>query len=144
SPIALHVAAEERPARPAEKPPRKAAEEKLPPALTEYKGREIAPYMTYEGADWLIRESREREEACEKLLKILEIKPGMVICDMGCGNGYYSLKLAKLVGEKGRILGVDIQPEMLSLLKKRTAAAGVTNVDPILGTVIDPKLPKAG
>jgi ubiquinone/menaquinone biosynthesis C-methylase UbiE len=122
----------------------KKTEEKLPPALTVYKGREIAPYMSYLGADWLIRESREREEACEKLIKFLDIKPGLVICDMGCGNGYYSLKLAKLVGKKGKVLGVDIQPEMLSLLKKRLDAEGVTNVEPILGTVIDPKLPKAG
>src|SRR5262249_21708009 len=83
-------------------PEGKAAKETLPPALTEYKGRAIAPYMSYLGADWLIRESREREEACEKLLKILEVKPGAVLCDMGCGNGYYSIKLAKLVGEKGR------------------------------------------
>ena len=128
----------------ADKPAQKSEEPKLPPALTEYKGREIAPYMSYLGADWLIRESREREEACEKLLKILKVEPGAVICDMGCGNGYYSLKLAKLVGEKGRVLGVDIQPEMLSLLKKRTAAEGVKNVEPILGTLIDPKLPKAG
>jgi len=122
--------------------PSKAAEAKLPPPLTEYKGREIAPVMGYEAADWLIRESREREEACEKLLKILDLKPGMVICDMGCGNGYYSIKLAKRVGKKGQVLGVDIQPEMLSLLKKRLDAEDVTNVKPILGTVIDPKLPK--
>jgi ubiquinone/menaquinone biosynthesis C-methylase UbiE len=127
-----------------ESPTEKPSEAKLPPALTHYKGREIAPYMSYLGADWLIREEREREEACEKLLKILKVEPGAVICDMGCGNGYYSLKLAKLVGEKGRVLGVDIQPEMLSLLKKRTTAEGVKNVEPILGTLIDPKLPKAG
>src|SRR5205823_12189359 len=106
-PISGYLFAEE-PVRPAEKQRGKAKEDKLPPALTEYKGREIAPYMSYLGADWLIRESREREEACQKLLKILEVKPGYVICDMGCGNGYYSLKLSKLVGEKGRILGVDI------------------------------------
>src|SRR5262245_2630232 len=144
APTAWYVAAQEPPLRAVEKQPGKAKEDKLPPALTEYKGREIAPFMSYLGADWLIRESREREEACEKLLKILEVKPGAVLCDMGCGNGYYSIKLAKLVGEKGRVLGVDIQPEMLSLLKKRTAAAGVKNVEPILGTVIDPKLPRAG
>jgi ubiquinone/menaquinone biosynthesis C-methylase UbiE len=138
------LAAQGPPPLPAKAPAEKQAPEKLPPALTHYKGREIAEVMSYLGADWLIRESREREEACEKLLEVLKVEPGAVIGDMGCGNGYYSLKLAKLVGDKGRVLGVDIQPEMLSLLKKRTAAAGVKNVEPILGTLIDPKLPRGG
>lgn len=133
----------------AQEPPRAApvepeSKQKLPPALTHYKGREIAEVMSHLGADWLIRESREREEACQKLLKVLKVEPGAVICDMGCGNGYYALKLSKLVGKEGRVLGVDIQPEMLSLLKKRTAAEGVKNVEPVLGTLIDPKLPKVG
>jgi SAM-dependent methyltransferase len=131
------------PAR-AEEPSSPATPQKLPPPLFSYMGREIAPVMSYQGADWLIRESREREEACEKLLKILDLKPGQVVCDMGCGNGYYSLKLAKRVGPKGRVLAVDIQPEMLSLLKKRLEDEKVSNVEPILGTLIDPKLPKGG
>jgi SAM-dependent methyltransferase len=117
---------------------------KLPPPLFSFHGRQIAPVMSYLGADWLIRESREREEACEKLLKILDIKPGLVICDMGCGNGYYTVKLARLAGPKGRVLAVDIQPEMLTLLKKRLESEKVDNVEPILGTAIDPKLPKGG
>jgi precorrin-6B methylase 2 len=119
------------------------ADEKIPPPLKEYKGRTIAPFMTYHGADWLIRETREREEACSKLLNILilNVQPGQCICDMGCGNGFYSIQLAKLVGEKGRILAVDIQPQMLSLLKQRCQKEKVGNVEPVLGTVIDPKLP---
>ncbi len=115
--------------------------DKIPPPLKRYKGREIAPAMSYVGADWLIRETREGEEACQKLLQVLGVKPGMTICDMGCGNGFYSLKLAEAVGKDGKILAVDIQPQMLSLLSKRAMAAGVANVEPILGTLIDPKLP---
>ncbi len=115
--------------------------EKLPPPLTRYKGREIAATMSYLGADWLIRETREREEACQKLLEILKVAPGMTVCDMGCGNGFYSLQLAEAVGKNGKVLAVDIQPEMLSLLSKRAQAAGVANIEPILGTLIDPKLP---
>ncbi len=117
------------------------AAEKLPPALKEYLGREIAPYMSYQGADWLIRESREREEACTKLLKILDVKPGANICDMGCGNGFYTLKLAELTAGKGKVYAVDIQPEMLTLLRERAKKANVTNIEPVLGTLIDPKLP---
>jgi 2-polyprenyl-3-methyl-5-hydroxy-6-metoxy-1,4-benzoquinol methylase len=114
--------------------------EELPPALTHYKGREIAQYMHYEGAPWLVRESREREEDCTTLLKALGVKPGQTVCDMGCGNGFYTLKLAELVGKKGKVLAVDIQPEMLHLLDIREQEAGLDNIDPILGTPADPRL----
>ena len=60
---------------------------------------------------------------------------------MGCGNGYYSLKLADLVGKQGQVLAVDIQPKMLQLLEKRAAATHRTNIKPILGTPVDPHLP---
>jgi len=116
--------------------------EDLPPALTHYKGRKIAQTMHYSGAPWLVRESRQREEDCETMLKELGVKPGMTVCDMGCGNGFYSLKLAELVGENGQVLAVDIQVEMLRLLKKRAADAEITNIKPILGTLIDPHLPE--
>lgn len=122
-------------ATPAPKPQR------IPPPLTAYKGRRIAQAMSYLGADWLVRETREREEACTKLLKVLDLKPGLTVCDMGCGNGFYSLKLAEAVGKDGKVLAVDIQPEMLSLLEKRAKAAQVENIEPILGSVIDPQLP---
>ncbi|HVT27804.1 MAG TPA: methyltransferase domain-containing protein [Lacipirellulaceae bacterium] len=112
-----------------------------PPAQTEYMGRQIAHTMHYLGAPWLTRESREREEDCKTLLAALKIKPGDTVCDLGCGNGFYSLKLAKLVGEHGRVIAVDIQPEMLNLLKERAAAAKITNIEPVLGTTVDPKLP---
>lgn len=112
-----------------------------PPPLTQYKGRTIAPTMTYHGADWLTRESREREEHCQTLLKALKLQPGQTICDMGCGNGYYTLKMAKLVGKKGRILAVDVQPEMLHLLDLRAKQRRVENVEPIAGTLTDPRLP---
>jgi cyclopropane fatty-acyl-phospholipid synthase-like methyltransferase len=113
----------------------------LPPALTHYKGREIAQTMHYLGAPWLTRETRNEEEDCQTLLKALKLQPGQTVCDMGCGNGFYTIEMAKLVGEKGRVLAVDIQPEMLTLLKERGKKAGVKNIEPILGTLIDPRLP---
>ncbi len=115
--------------------------DKLPPPLTTYQGRTIAATMSYHGAPWLLRDSRQREEHCAEMLKALEIRPGQTVCDMGCGNGFYTLQLAKRVGEKGRVLAVDIQPEMLTLLKARAARARLKNIEPILGTQIDPKLP---
>ncbi|MHC2070218.1 class I SAM-dependent methyltransferase [Bremerella sp. T1] len=107
-----------------------------------YLGRQIAQTMHYTGAPWLIRESRQREEDCEKMLKNLGVEPGMTVCDMGCGNGFYSLQMAKLVGENGKVLAVDIQPEMLRLLKARAAEQEIDNIELILGDIDDPKLPK--
>jgi ubiquinone/menaquinone biosynthesis C-methylase UbiE len=113
----------------------------IPPARTEYKGRRIATTMHYRGAPWLIRDSREREERCSLMLANLGVTPGMVVCDMGCGNGFYSVRLAQMVGPTGRVLAVDIQPEMLELLEKRAAEAKLANIEPILGLPHDPRLP---
>jgi ubiquinone/menaquinone biosynthesis C-methylase UbiE len=113
----------------------------VPPPQKFYKGREIARTMHYTGAEWLIRNSREREERCSLMLENLGVKPGMTICDMGCGNGFYALKLAEMTGPTGKVLGVDIQPEMLRLLQRRARQTGVKNIQPVLGSATDPKLP---
>jgi ubiquinone/menaquinone biosynthesis C-methylase UbiE len=112
-----------------------------PEPRQEYKGREIAQTMHYLGAPWLTRDSREREEDCKTMLAALHVKPGDVVCDLGCGNGFYTLKLAKLVGDKGKVVAVDIQREMLELLKDRATEEKITNIEPLLGTTVDPKLP---
>ncbi|MFP6613254.1 MAG: class I SAM-dependent methyltransferase [Pirellulales bacterium] len=114
---------------------------KLPPALTHYLGRRVAQTMHYTGAPWLVRESREREEECSALIKQLKLKPGQVVCDLGCGNGFYAVKMAELVAAKGEVLCVDIQPEMLVLLRERAKVAKLKNITPILGTLINPNLP---
>ena len=87
--------------------------DKIPEGRSVYMGREIAQTMHYTGAPWLIRENRENEERCSLMLANLKIKTGMTICDMGCGNGFYALQLAKMVGPEGEILAVDVQPQML-------------------------------
>lgn len=114
---------------------------RLPPALDEYLGRRIAQTMHYSGAEWLTRDNREQEERCSLLLTNLGVKRGMTICDMGCGNGFYTLQLAKMTGPSGRVYAVDIQPEMLRLLARRADSQNVRNISPILGTLADPKLP---
>src|SRR5262245_51754346 len=70
-------------AKPAIAPP-------LPPALTEYLGRKIAPTMSYEGGPWLMRAEREKEERCTEVLAALHLKEGDVVADVGCGNGFYT------------------------------------------------------
>ncbi len=113
----------------------------VPPPLKTYLGRQIAQTMHFAGAPWLVRDSREREEDGATMIKQLKVKPGQTICDMGCGNGYHTLKLAKLVGPTGKVLAVDIQPEMLTLLREAAKQAEITNVKPILGSLTDPHLP---
>lgn len=117
----------------------KAAE--LPPPLTHYMGRKIAQTMHFTGAPWLVRESREREEECTTLLRELKLKPAMKVCDMGSGNGFYTIPIAEKVGENGRVYAVEIQQEMLDMLAQRAGVKGLKNIEGILGTPVDPKLP---
>jgi len=114
----------------------------IPPAATHHMGREIAQTMHYDGAAWLVRESRQREEDCRLLLEALAIRKGQKVCDLGCGNGFYTVELARRVGPEGIVYAVDIQPEMLRMLARRAADEGLTNIRPILGTVVDPRLPE--
>ena len=116
------------------------AKEKSGAGRTHYMGREIAVTMHYTGAPWLVRESREREEECSTLLKALKLKPNDVVCDLGCGNGFYALEIAKLVPQ-GKVIGVDIQPQMLRMLRERARISRVKNIELVLGTLSDPKLP---
>jgi ubiquinone/menaquinone biosynthesis C-methylase UbiE len=106
-------------------------------------GRVIAPPMDYSGAEWLTRPTRETEENTPRLLDLLEIKRGQVVCDFGCGNGFHTLELAQLVGPQGRVDAIDVQPEMLDLLAKRLEARGVTNVSPRLAEPRNARMPRA-
>jgi ubiquinone/menaquinone biosynthesis C-methylase UbiE len=115
--------------------------QEAPPALTEYLGRQIAQTMHWKGAEWLMRRVREQEEGPSKMREQLLVKPGMVICDMGCGNGYHTLPLAQMVGEKGKILAVDVQPQMIEMLRQNIERQGLKNIEPIQGLYHDPKLP---
>lgn len=115
----------------------------IPPPLEVYMGRRIAQTMHFSGAEWLIRNEREREERCSLMLANLGIRPGLTICDMGCGNGFYTLQMAKMTGAQGRVVGVDVQPEMLGLLRDRMEAQGLENIIPILGSYHNPHLPPA-
>jgi SAM-dependent methyltransferase len=106
-----------------------------------YMGREIAQVMGHEAADWLERPERDPEEHTEVLVEQLMLKPGEIVADIGAGTGYFSRRLARKVGAAGKVLAVDIQPEMLALLTNRMTALGISNVVPILGSATDPKLP---
>jgi ubiquinone/menaquinone biosynthesis C-methylase UbiE len=102
-------------------------------------GRQIAGVMGIGGAPWLERPEREQQEAVETAIESLELKPGMVVADIGAGTGYYTFRMAKKVGPAGKVYANELQQEMLDLLSKKKA----DNVITVLGAVDDPKLPKA-
>lgn len=107
-----------------------------------YLGRPIARTMHWRGAEWLTRDTREREERTQLLLDNLGIQPGQVVGDLGCGNGYLTLPVAGRTGPKGRVLAADLQPEMLTLLNKRAAAQGIENIQTLASTGTDPGFPR--
>lgn len=94
------------------------------------------------GPDWLARPSRETEEQPEKALDALAIEKGSTVADVGCANGYMTLKLARRVGQQGIVYGEDIQPGMLNMMIRNAKAQGLDNIKPVLGTDTDAKLPK--
>jgi len=104
-------------------------------------GRQTAPVMSSAGAPWLDRPERESEEQPDKALEAIGIRRGMVVADVGAGIGYMSFKMAKLVGAPGKVYANDLQPEMLEQLHERARRDKITNVETVLGTETDPKLP---
>lgn len=105
-----------------------------------YMGREIAQVMGHTAAMWLERPSREAQEQPTKLVNALELKPTDVVADIGAGTGFFSFRIAKKV-KQGKVLAVDIQPEMLEMIEFLKKENNITNVEPILGTISDPNLP---
>jgi len=105
-------------------------------------GRSIAQVMGYEGAAWLERPEREREEEPSKAITALDIKPGQVVADVGAGSGYYTARLAARVGDSGKVFATDIQPQMVALLQQRVARDRLTQVSVVQATPTDPGLPQ--
>ena len=108
-----------------------------------YMGREIAQVMGWQGAAWLEREEREKEERTDLLLRELALKPGMVVADVGAGTGYIARRMATEVGGQGAVYAVDVQPEMIEMLKALSSKAKLAQIKPVLGTASDVKLPSA-
>jgi sugar phosphate isomerase/epimerase/SAM-dependent methyltransferase len=117
--------------------------EASPAGRTHYLGREIAQTMHWTGAGWLLRATREAEENGAALQRWLAVKAGQTVVDLGCGNGYHTLPLARAVGPEGRVYGVELQPQYLVMLQKRAEQAGLGNVVGIESTIDDPMLPAA-
>lgn len=109
-----------------------------------YMGREISHVMGHLGAGWLERPEREREERTDLLIDNLDLAPDHVVADIGAGTGYFSFPISARV-PNGKVLAVDIQPEMLEIIEARKAAGSQpdswANIETVLGTEDDPNLP---
>jgi len=108
-----------------------------------YMGRDIAGVMGWQGAAWLERAEREREERTDLLVTALQLKPGMVVADIGAGTGYLARRMAPVVMPGGKVLAVDVQPEMVTLLQTMARKSGLAQIQPLLGADDDVRLPAA-
>ena len=108
-----------------------------------YMGRDIAAVMGWQGAQWLERAEREAEERTDLLVPALQLKPGMVIADIGAGTGYLARRMAAAVTPAGKVLAVDVQPEMVAMLEKSVRQIGLKQLQPLLGAEDDVRLPAA-
>ena len=97
-----------------------------------YMGREIAPVMGYQGARWLERSSRNREEASDRLIQMLPLQDQDTVADIGAGTGYMSFRIAQKIPQ-GKVLAIDIQPEMIDILQQRVQEEEASNITPVLG-----------
>jgi len=107
-----------------------------------YMDREISGVMGWQGATWLERDKREREERTDLLLNFLALRPGMVVADIGAGTGYLSRRMAPLVVPGGKIIALDLQPEMISILQTTVNRSGLKQIEVKQGSVDNIKLPK--
>ena len=105
-----------------------------------YMGREISQVMGHQGINWLERGEREQEEAPSRAVEAIKLKESEIIADIGAGSGYYTFRLAPKV-PKGKVVAVDIQPEMIAFLENRENDLGLSNVEAHLGAIDDVKLP---
>jgi ubiquinone/menaquinone biosynthesis C-methylase UbiE len=105
-----------------------------------YMNRQIAHVMGHEGSSWLERPDRQQEEGTDILLQELALKPTDVVADIGAGTGFFTFRMSPLVPQ-GKVLAVDIQPEMIDALKANKGRFNAPNVEPVLGTIDNPNLP---
>lgn len=105
-----------------------------------YVNREIAQVMGSEGAAWLDRKDREREENSDLAIDKMDLLPTSTVADIGAGTGYYTFKIADRVPQ-GKVYAVEIQDEMIRYLNNTKKELGNKNVEVIKGDSKSPHLP---
>ena len=111
------------------------------PGVHPVSGRVLAQTMGVQGAPWLERREREDEENPDLAMRLIRVQRGQAVADLGAGSGYYTRRLARAVGDTGKVYAVDIQQGMLDLLQTALTKEKITNVVPVLGGIDDPRLP---
>jgi ubiquinone/menaquinone biosynthesis C-methylase UbiE len=100
--------------------------------------RDVAPIV---GDSFSTEDARDRLGEAEEVMRLAEVKPGMWVADVGAGEGYYTVRLAPIVGVKGRVLAEDIVPDIRDELSERVQRQNLDNVAVKLGTPANPMLP---
>lgn len=113
---------------------RPAAAENFPRA-----DRPVAPIVS---TRWSSEEARDRVNEAKDIMNRAGIRPGMSVADIGAGEGYYTVRLARRVGADGRVLAEDILPEVIEALSRRITREKWDNVSVRLGAPEDPRLPE--
>ena len=88
-------------------------------------------------------ESRRKWQDPDAVLAEIGLKPGATFIDVGCGEGFFTLPAARLVGEKGRVYGLDVSPQAIERLRERAAGEGMANLQLRVGRAEDTVLCKA-
>jgi len=84
---------------------------------------------------------RDEWQQPEQIMDKLLIADGSRVGDIGAGGGWFTVRLARRVGPNGRVFAEDIQRQMIESIQRRVAREGLSNVEPILGSPLDPRLP---
>ena len=123
----------------AETPTRYLAPAGLPATRFPDPVRPVAPVVSDR---WRDEDSRERVGEAARVTGWLGIGDGMTVADIGAGSGYYTMRIARLVGPHGRVLAQDVTPDYVAELRDRVTQAGLANVSVGLGDPGDPRLPR--
>lgn len=106
-----------------------------------YMGREIASVMSFDGVDWLERNSRTQEEQTALAIRKLPISAGSLVADVGAGSGFYTFRIAGRV-PKGKVYAVEIQDDAIAYLQQKSRALKFNNVQVVKGSAMHPGLPE--
>ncbi len=114
-------------------------ERPVPPALRQQRNGRLFPPLDLgllEGPD------REAWQKPDQIMDALGIADGAVVADLGAGGGWFTIRLARRVGPNGLVYAQDIQEEMIDVIRRRVERENLTNVETVLGTATDPRLPR--
>ncbi len=106
-----------------------------------YMGREIASVMSFDGVDWLERNTRTKEENTMLAISKMPVRKNAVVADIGAGSGFYTFRIAPKVPE-GKVYAVEIQGNAVEYLKKKASSLRRNNVTIIKGSEKSPGLPE--